>query len=360
MQGYGEMRSGREVQFSGPEQSCGAILCGAAGASTGSVTIGRSICTGDDIPLIFRLPYVKSQARCDLPCVSLIGRLSEMNQIEGYFRCASQEPVVAWSSMIACTEKARPPPELTGNAGLMEFSSDSRLTSSHKEKRMKWLSAVLIVCLGAVGVTSAVPSVTVGRLAGTYPAPPPVVGEFQLTPNTDLALLLGSSDSFQSFCLEAYEYVTVDGTYVAVLNDEAILGGDNLGPAGPDGGDPLSPKTAWLYTQFRAETLPDYDFTPGADRIASALALQTAIWYLEDEMEYDGLSTLAKNFVAQAQASGWTTTGDVRVLNLYPGLDAKEFNQDMLTLVTIPAPGAVFLGGLGMGLVSWLRRRTVL
>jgi hypothetical protein len=231
---------------------------------------------------------------------------------------------------------------------------------------MKRFSVMLIVCLGFVGVALAVPEVDVGRLAGTYLDPPPFTGEFQLTPNTDLALLLGSSNPFQSFCLEAYEDVAIGSTYFAKLNDEAIAGGGNLGPAGPDGGDPLSPQTAWLYAQFRAGpagALVGYDFSPGDGRKASAWAFQQAIWHLEDEVGYQnlaGLSPLAQSFVTQAGLGGWTTIGNVRVLNLYPGLYAKTVNQDMLALVTIPAPGAVLLGSLGVGLVGYLRRRAVL
>jgi hypothetical protein len=195
-------------------------------------------------------------------------------------------------------------------------------------------------------------------------------GEFTLRSDGGPGLLLSNSayaavargvggyaESFQTFCVETGEYVaepmniTVSTTAVAGgPGSHAVYGGTPLG-------DDLDARTAYLYTKFAQGTLAGYNYTAGVGRVASADALQQAIWYIEGE----GGSNNAFVALANDATTGGGSTdewvgkgiGDVRVLNMYTL--GGGLAQDQLYL--IPAPAAVVLGLMGFGLVGWVKRR---
>lgn len=172
-------------------------------------------------------------------------------------------------------------------------------------------------------------------------------GEMKFTANG----IAGVADGqFISFCVEGNEHVYQNVTYDAVLNNKAIAGGFNGGNP-----DPLSNSTAWLYNEY-------LDNVAGSSNDTLAKDYQMAIWYLEQEiLTLDTLSANAQNLVVNAQAhSTWDNT-TIKVLNLYAlgtyGTSNPVYMQDCLVRVTVPVPGAMILGGIGLSLVGWMRRK---
>lgn len=84
--------------------------------------------------------------------------------------------------------------------------------------------------------------------------------------------------SFQTFCIEIGE--SLKG-YAAIYDAAISTGAINGGVAGGNP-DVVSEGTGWLYSQFARGTLGGYNYNGG--RLASAAALQEAIWWLEQEI----------------------------------------------------------------------------
>lgn len=230
---------------------------------------------------------------------------------------------------------------------------------------MKTMIKVMVglLALGVI-VSPAAADIYVGKLsvtwqAGYYTAPG---GEFTLG---DSALsnsayhadardkYAGYANDFQSFCLEFNEHIGIPSIVYAVISTSGPTGSQAVKGGAPVA-DPLDPMTAYLYTRFAKGVLNGYDYVAGSGREASAKALQNAIWFIEGEVGSLDLG-LATQFYNDAVAAGWTTIGNVRVLNLYANADYTGLKQDQLYLV--PAPAAVGLGLLGLGLVGWVKRR---
>lgn len=223
----------------------------------------------------------------------------------------------------------------------------------------KWISIIFVLVFTAApafGVATVTFQDSYGSTSG---------GEFQATPSgfgfTPVGL--GEFNGFETFCVEQNEHIRFYKTFYVTFSDAAVNGG--VAGQYPEGSnlDPLDPMTAYLYTQFITGSLSTigYDYTAGPGRIASADALQYAIWYIEDEITDlpDGLAT---TFYNDAVAAGWTDLGNVLVMNVFPDSGYTLNSQDQLVMgpATIPAPGAILLGGIGLALVGWLRRRRTL
>jgi len=163
----------------------------------------------------------------------------------------------------------------------------------------------------------------------------------------------GVGSSFDTFCLEKNEFFIPGQNYSATLDVAARNGGVS---GGSNGADPISPATAYLYTQFRDGNLGFSSFTNSSD----SEALQDALWFLEGEIF--SVSGQAQTLVNQALAAGWTDIGNVRVLNIIGpnGSSGNGSAQSQLAMVPLPAAAWAGIAGLGGVIAHNIRRRRAL
>ena len=153
--------------------------------------------------------------------------------------------------------------------------------------------------------------------------------------------------TFGTFCLETNEYVTLNTPYYYTIATYATAGGTGGAYEVTPGviGDPISFQTAYLYTQFRSGA---YSLTN-----SEMSALQVAFWILENE-NYSGqgvtsaMVTRANQLIAEANAAGWQSIGQVRVANLYAYDSKQQLVKKQSQLVLVPEPMSLLLLGLGL------------
>jgi hypothetical protein len=164
-------------------------------------------------------------------------------------------------------------------------------------KNNKLAVAVAVAAITGFASSYALAAPTKITLGNGYGAGPG--GEFNAvvtggtnTANQHSSVLNGTGASFITFCVEYNETFSYGQTLFVkgAPNTGAIEGGVGKAAmyfgdvAGSPTFDPISSRTAYLYTQFSKGTLSNYDYTSPSLRPADADALQQAIWYLENEL----------------------------------------------------------------------------
>ena len=219
--------------------------------------------------------------------------------------------------------------------------------------------------LVAMAVLASVPSLTQASLVNTGdhvivtqgPGGADGGGSFKVENVTTAS----GPDLFRTFCIEVNEHFSPGGTYEATIETDAIYGGAGVAVIGPPAyagaagtpgvNDPISPLTAWLYSNAVGGTLTGYS----AASTTANNALQNAIWYLENEV--GSLTSAGQAFYDLAVAAKPTDIGSVRVMNLWEvGGAYTQAGKKQSMLVMVPEATTIIVWSV-LGLIGFAGRR---
>jgi len=233
---------------------------------------------------------------------------------------------------------------------------------------MKRLIYIAVVCTFVAGPVMAEPQVQIQGYAGYRSASPWPGGEFTVvlgngwgspnptqyyvdSPGAGTRNVQGTTNTFQTFCVERDETFQWSIPYEVTISDAAIFDGSP-----PTGSDPISKATAYLYRQFATGKLTGYDYDLTGDRADKAEDLQKAIWTLEDDLNNGEIAGWIRDALAAefSEETHWKEDANgaygVKVMNLWDvGFAGVEGHQRQDMLVLVPTPAAVLLALLGLG-----------